>query len=75
MKAKVPIVPVVLVDSYKVFEEWSLRRVNTQVHYLPAIYSKDYDNMTTVEVADIVNDRIRSYIRRVLANGRLMNNG
>ncbi len=70
MKAKVPIVPVVLVDSYKVFEEWSLRKVTTQVHYLPAICYKDYKDMTTVEVADMVNKRIREYIRRILINGR-----
>lgn len=66
MKAKVPIVPVVLIDSYKVFEEWSLRRVTTQVHYLPAVYYEEYKDMTTVEVSGMVHDRIKEYIVRVL---------
>lgn len=65
MKAKAPIVPVVLIDSYKVFEEWSVRKVTTQVHYLPAIYYEEYKNMKTAEVSDMVHDRIKSYIAKV----------
>lgn len=42
LKAKVPIVPVALIDSYKVFEEWSLRKVETQVHFLKAIPYEEY---------------------------------
>lgn len=65
MKAKAPIVPVVLVDSYKVFEEWSIRRVKTQVHYLPALYYEEYKGMSTAEVSNIVHDRIKNYIEKV----------
>ncbi|MCH5250783.1 MAG: 1-acyl-sn-glycerol-3-phosphate acyltransferase [Lachnospiraceae bacterium] len=68
MKAKVPIVPVVLIDSYRVFEEWSLRRVKTQVHYLPAVYYDEYKDMTAVEVSEMVHDRIKEYIEKVLRN-------
>lgn len=70
MKAKVPIVPVVLIDSYRVFEEWSLRRVKTQVHYLPAVYYDEYKEMTTVEVAEMVHERIKEYIEKVLGRNR-----
>ena len=70
MKAKVPIVPVVLIDSYRVFEEWSLRRVKTQVHYLPAVYYDEYKEMTTVEVAEMVHERIKVYIEKVLGKNR-----
>ena len=66
MKAKAPIVPTVLIDSYKVFELWSIRKVTTQVHYLPAIYYQEYKGMTTVEVANIVHDRIKEYIAKLL---------
>lgn len=66
MKARVPIVPVVLIDSYKVFEEWSLRRVVTQVHYLPAIAYEEYKDMKTVEVSNMVHDRIKDYIAGIL---------
>lgn len=65
MKARAPIVPVVLIDSYKVFEEWSVRKVKTQVHYLPPLYYEEYKGMTTAEVSDIVHDRIKTYIEKI----------
>lgn len=66
MRAKVPIVPVVLVDSYKVFEEWSLRRVTTQVHYLPYIPYEEYKGLTAIEVSDMVRDRIISHMEQII---------
>lgn len=68
MKAKVPIVPVVLIDSYKVFEVWSIRRVKTQVHYLPAIMYEEYKGMNSREISDIVHDRIKEYISKIMNN-------
>lgn len=65
MRAKAPIVPVVLIDSYKVFEEWSLKPVTTQVHYLPPIFYEEYKGMTTIEVSDVVRDRIKKHIEKV----------
>lgn len=65
MRVKAPIVPVVLIDSYKVFEEWSIRKVTTQVHYLPAINYDEYKNMKTAEVSDMVHDRIKTYIEKI----------
>ncbi len=66
MKAKVPIVPVVLVDSYRVFEEWSIRKVTTQVHYLPYIPYEEYKDMTAVEVSDMVHDRIKEHMEQIM---------
>lgn len=66
MRAKAPIVPVVLIDSYKVFEEWSLKPVTTQVHYLPAILYDEYKGMSTMEVADMVRERISRHIETVI---------
>lgn len=68
MKAKAPIVPVALVDSYKPFELWSLRRVETQVHFLKAIPYEEYKGMNTVEIADLVKGRIANRLDEVLAN-------
>ena len=65
MRAKVPIVPVVLIDSYKVFEEWSLKPVTTQVHYLPPISYEEYKGMTTMAVSDMVHERIKKHIEKV----------
>lgn len=66
IKAKVPIVPVALIDSYKVFEEWSLRKVETQVHFLRAIPYEEYQGMTTAEIARLVREQIVSRINETL---------
>ncbi len=65
MKAKAPIVPVVLIDSYKVFEEWSLKPVTTQVHYLKPILYEEYKGMTTRDISDMVHEQISSHIAKV----------
>ncbi len=67
MKARVPIVPVALIDSYKAFEEWSLMPVETQVHFLKAICYEEYQGMTTAEIADMVRDKIVGKISEVLS--------
>ena len=66
VKARAPIVPVALIDSYKVFEEWSLRKVETQVHFLRAIPYEEYRGMTTAEIAKMVRDRIVGRIDEVI---------
>lgn len=60
VKAKAPIVPVALVDSYKVFNNLSLGfgKVTTQVHFLKPLYYEDYKGLKTVEIAKVVKERI-----------------
>lgn len=58
MKAKKPIVPVALIDSYKPFELNSLKPVTTQVHFLEPLYYEDYKGLSTREVSDLVRGRI-----------------
>ena len=67
VKARVPIVPVALIDSYKVFEEWTLKKVETQVHFLKAIPYEEYKGMTTTQIAEMVRDRIVNRISEVLS--------
>lgn len=62
--AHCPIVPVALVDSYKVFEGFSLRRVETKVVYLEPIPYENYKNLNTRQVADLVKDKIERAIRQ-----------
>lgn len=66
VKAKAPIVPVALIDSYKVFEEWSLKKVETQVYFLKAISYEEYRGMTTAEIAKQVRERIVGRIDEVI---------
>ena len=65
-KAKAPIVPVAIIDSYKPFGVNSLLKVKTQVHFLAPIFYEEYGKMTTAEIAEMVKGRISSTIDRQL---------
>lgn len=58
MKAKSPIVPVALIDSYKPFGVNSLKKVTTQVHFLEPIYYENYKEMTSREISELVRSKI-----------------
>ena len=62
LKSKAPIIPVALIDSYKVFNSFTLGRVTTQVHYLRPLLYEEYKNLKTVDIAKIVQERIRKVI-------------
>ncbi|MCR5671114.1 MAG: 1-acyl-sn-glycerol-3-phosphate acyltransferase [Butyrivibrio sp.] len=61
--AQVPIVPVALVDSYKVYNDGHRGPATAYVYYLDPIYYEDYKNLSTREIARMVQDRIREKIK------------
>ncbi len=65
IKSRSPIVPVALIESYRPFGVNSIRPVTTQVHFLEPLYYDDYKEMTSVEIAALVRDKIRGTIDRV----------
>lgn len=69
-KAKAPIVPVAIIDSYKPFGMNSLRKVKTQVHFLAPIRYEEYGKMTTAEIAALVKGRIAAAIETQVRRGR-----
>ncbi len=58
MRAKAPIVPVALIDSYKPFNSTSLGKVVTKVVFLKPIMFEEYNGMKTPDVAKLVRGRI-----------------
>ncbi len=66
-KYGMPIVPVAIIDSYKVFGINSLRKVKTQVHFLNPIFADEYRDMNTREIAELVKKRIAAVMERQLA--------
>lgn len=64
-KAEVPIIPVVLVDSYKVYNSWCITPVTTQVHYLKPIYPEIYRNLTTTQIAAMVKEQIQNKLNEL----------
>lgn len=67
LKSKAPIVPVALIDSYRVFNSFWIGPVTTQVHYLKPIYFEEYGSLRTQEIANLVRDRIQEKIDEVLS--------
>lgn len=59
-RAKCPIVPTALIDSYKVFGENSLKRVRVTVSFLEPIYYDDYKDLTTAEISELVKNMIQA---------------
>ena len=66
LKTKAPIIPVALIDSYRVFNSFWLGPVTTQVHYLKPILFEEYGSLKTQEIAALVRDRINEKINDVL---------
>ncbi len=63
-KAKCPIVPVALIDSFKPFDTKSIKPVTVQVHFLEPLLYEDYKGMNTSEIAEEVRKRIVKTIEK-----------
>ena len=63
-KAKCPIVPVALIDSFKPFDSHSVKQTEVQVHYLTPLLYEEYQNMKTTEIAEEVRKRIKAVIEK-----------
>ncbi len=64
-KAHCPIVPVVVYDTYKPFAVNSLKRVSNQVHFLNPISYEEYKGLKTIQIRDLVVQRIEGFIQRL----------
>ena len=70
-KAKCPIIPVALVDSFKPFDTNSTRPVTVQVHFLKPMLYEDYKDMKTVEIAAAVEQQIQETINKNLTKEKV----
>ena len=61
-KSKCPIVPIALVDSFKVLDQKGSKPVAVQIHYLPPIPYEEYKDMNTTELAAFVKAKIQAKI-------------
>lgn len=66
LKSKMPIVPVALIDSYKVFNSYHVGPVKTQVHYLEPIFYEEYKEMQTQQLAELVKKRIQEKLDEIV---------
>ncbi|MDO5154656.1 MAG: lysophospholipid acyltransferase family protein [Eubacteriales bacterium] len=61
-KAKCPIVPIAIIDSYLPFDQNTTNQVDVQIHILPPIMYEEYKPMKTNEIADYVKEKIQKVI-------------
>lgn len=64
-KAKAPIVPVALADSYKVFDNHSTEMVKVKISYLEPLYYEEYKDMKSSDIAKEVKMRIENKIKEI----------
>ena len=67
-KAKCPIVPCAIMDSFIPFDEKHTRPVTVKLFYLEPIFYEEYKGMKTVEIAAEVKRRIEEKIENVTKN-------
>ena len=65
-KSGCPIVPIALVDCFKVLDQPGSKPVSVQVHYLKPIHQEEYAGMKPVEVAALVKARIQEKLDECL---------
>ena len=63
IKAKCPIIPMALIDSYKVLDQKGSAPLSVQLHYLKPIPYEEFAGMKATEVAAMVKARIDEAIR------------
>lgn len=62
-KTKCPVIPIALVDCYKVLDQKGSKPITVQIHYLEPIYYEEYQNLNTKELAALVRNRIEQKVK------------
>ena len=63
IKTKCTVVPIALVDCYKVLDQKGSKPVTVQIHYLKPIEYEEYRDMGTKELAELVRSRIEEKVK------------
>jgi len=71
VKAKCPVVPIALVDCYKVLDQKGSKPITVQIHYLEPIQYEEYQDMNTKELAALVRGRIEEKVKSCVENMEL----
>jgi 1-acyl-sn-glycerol-3-phosphate acyltransferase len=62
LKAKCTVVPMALIDSFRVLDEKGSKPVAVQLHYLQPIEYEEYKDLKTTQLAELVKSRIAACI-------------
>ena len=69
VKARCPIVPVALVNSFLPFDTKVSGPVTVYLHVLKPLLWEDYQSMTTAQIAETVKEQIRQEMASILSQG------
>jgi len=61
-KSGCPIVPIALIDCYKVLDQKGSKPISVQIHYLKAILKEEYAGLKPAQLAELVKARIQEKI-------------
>ena len=68
-KSKCTVLPVALIDSFKVLDQKGSKPVSMQLHYLKPIPYEEYQNLKPAELAALVRERIGEKIQECTQGG------
>lgn len=68
-KSKCPIVPIALIDCFRVLDQKGSKPVSVQIHYLKPIPYEEYGDLKPTEVAELVKSRIAEKIAQCVDGG------
>lgn len=68
LKTKCPVLPIALIDTYKILDEKGSKPTEAQIHYLPVITCDEYEGLSSKELAELVHSRIEAKISEVTAD-------
>lgn len=63
-RARCPIVPVTIIDSYRIFDKGMKTTRPIQVRYLKPVQPAEYSGMSTAEIAQLVEKRIQDELSK-----------
>ena len=62
IKSKCTVIPMALIDSFRVLDEKGSKPVTVQLHYLKPIEYEEYKDLKTTQLAELVRSRIAACI-------------
>lgn len=69
-KGKCTVIPIALIDSYRVLDEKGSHPISMQLHYLQPILYEEYQNLKPAELASLVKKRIAEKIQECTQEGQ-----
>lgn len=63
-KAKCPIVPVALINSFQPFDTGSIKKTEVQIHYLEPLRYEEYKTLKTTEISEKIKEQIENTIQK-----------